>query len=117
MYIIMKTNQWIMLIVAIVIMYIIWTNNKKNDTTDAAIIGKYSKANNYKNITSMKHDIFKQLTIDLTPLLLLNLASSDELFSISNFEQSAVGKSLLSGLSYYKKDGVVAKRTENIVIR
>jgi hypothetical protein len=51
----MKTNQWIMLIVA--------------------IIGKYSDANNYKNITPMKHDIYKQLTIDLTPLLLLSLVS------------------------------------------
>jgi hypothetical protein len=27
------------------------------------------------------------------------------------------GIDLLSGLSYYKKDGVVAKRTENIVVR
>jgi hypothetical protein len=96
----MKTNQWIILIVAIIIMYNIWTNNKKNDTVNVATIGKYSEANNYKNITPMKHDIYKQLTIDLTPLLLLNLVSSDEFFSINNFEQSAVGKSLLSGLSY-----------------
>ena len=96
----MKTNQWIMLFVAIVVMYVVWTNNKKNDSTDAAIIGKYSDANNYKNISPMKHDIYKQLTLDLTPLLLLSLVSSEEFFSISNFEQSAVGKSLLSGLSY-----------------
>jgi hypothetical protein len=48
----------------------------------------------------MKHDIFKQLTIDIVPSLLLGIISYKELISINDFENSALGKSLLTGLGY-----------------
>ena len=36
-------------------------------------------------------------------------------YRMKNYNYSGID--LLNGLSYYKKDGVVAKRTENIVVR
>ena len=48
----------------------------------------------------MKHDIFKQLTIDVMPLLLLGLVSFQDIISIEKFEESPLGRSLLTGVGY-----------------
>ena len=97
----MNNNQWIILAITIVILVIIWKRNKSNDAgEDEAPALKYSNANVYKFITPMKHDIFKQLTIDISPLVLLGLVSYSDLFSIKKFEESPIGKSLLSGVGY-----------------
>ena len=97
----MDTKQWIMLAVSIIVLIIVWNKNKPNNVEEGeAEGGKYSDANAYVNITPMKHDIFKQMTIDLTPYLMLGLISGNDLFSIDKFEQSAVGKTLLAGFGY-----------------
>ena len=96
----MNNNQWLILAIIIIILIIIWNNNKKNNTEETADVPKYSEDNSYTNITPMKHDIFKQLTIDIIPLLLLGIISYKDLISIENFEQSPLGRSLLSGVGY-----------------
>lgn len=97
----MDLKQWIMLAISIIVLIIVWNKNRPNNVEeDEADIYKYSDANTYKYITPMKHDIFKQMTIDLTPYLMLGLISGDELFSLNKFEQSAVGRTLLAGFGY-----------------
>jgi hypothetical protein len=98
----MKSNQWISILITLVVVYIAWHMNKKNntDSTIQAVSGKYSDTSNYKNILPMKDDIFKQITIDLAPFLLLGTITSNDFFNIENFENSAVGKTMFVLLSY-----------------
>lgn len=97
----MTINQLILLFIIIMILMYLWHNNKRYNVVDKeAKVPYYSDNNLYKYITPMKHDIFKQLTIDVVPLLLLGIVSFKDLISISNFENSVLGKSLLSGVGY-----------------
>ena len=96
----MNNRQWITLVAIIFVLNIIWNQNKENNVDNEAPISKYSNANTYKYITPMKHDIFKQLTIDIVPLLLLGIISYKELISLEKFEESPLGKSLLTGVGY-----------------
>ena len=99
----MNNLQWIILFALLFIIFNVWNSNKRIDTTEAAPVGKFSSSSNYKNITAMKHDIFKQLTLDIFPFILVNNITSigsAEFFSISDFENSIFGKSLLSGVAY-----------------
>jgi hypothetical protein len=48
----------------------------------------------------MKHDIYKQISVDILPLLLFDLIQYNKLFSIKHFEQSIIRKSLLATLGY-----------------
>jgi hypothetical protein len=62
--------------------------------------GKYSEQNSYKEISAMKHDIFKQLTLDLFPVILLGFATQKEIFNCEKPFDTILGKSLLSGFGY-----------------
>jgi hypothetical protein len=99
----MNKYQWIMLAIIILIVICIRKYNMKNlpkNTDEPAVYPKFSINGAYKNITPLKHDIYKQITIDVLPFLLLKLISSDNLFSIDKFEDSVIGKSLLIGVGY-----------------
>ena len=96
----MNQTQWIILAIVIYVLVQVWKQNKKNNVEGEAPKSKYSNANSYKHITAMKHDIFKQLTIDIVPLLLLGIISIRDVISINKFEESPLGKSLLTGIGY-----------------
>ena len=96
----MVRKEWIILIILIVFISKVWAANVKIKNEDSAPIGKYSSASSYANISAMKHDIFKQFTLDIVPFLLFNSIMSDEFFNVNNFENSVIGKTLLSALSY-----------------
>lgn len=102
--------------------------NPKNRHPDglAAPYAKYSETNTYANISALKHDIFKQLTVDLTPTLAIVLLMvafrvigrqfSDDLepiiglkeivgigkrgFSYTKFQNSFVGRFCFSTFGY-----------------
>jgi len=85
---------------------------KKDD--EVAEPGEYSDSDNYKNITPMKHDIFKQLTTDAIILFIIFIfirifGESSKYFkwsdfiSFKNFHKfrlSIVGQSLISMMGY-----------------
>ena len=96
----MNSYQLIILVVILFMLIILWYKNKKNNVNNDAPVSKYSNANTYANITPMKHDIFKQLTIDILPSLLLGIISYKELITLEKFEESPLGKSLLAGVGY-----------------
>jgi hypothetical protein len=50
--------------IIIVIAIFFYRYNYTLETKDEAKVGEYSESGNYVNITPMKHDIFKQLTLD-----------------------------------------------------
>lgn len=62
--------------------------------------GPYTDTGSYDNITPMKHDLFKQTTLDLFPLLVYGLASGDKFYDQDNILNSFVGKLLVSLASY-----------------
>lgn len=52
----------------------------------------YKNNGSYENITPMKHDLFKQITLDLFPLLVYGVATGDKLYDSNNILESIVGK-------------------------
>ena len=65
--------------------------------------GAYDENSNYKLVTSMKHDIFKHLTMDLTVLFITLSFQSKELISFDSadaFFSSTIGKLLIPSLGY-----------------
>jgi len=96
----MIRKSLIIIIILIIITSKIWVDNIKIKVDDNAPFGKYSSISSYANISAMKHDIFKQFTLDIVPFLLFNSIMSDEFFNVNNFENSVIGKTLLSALSY-----------------
>jgi len=98
----MKTDQWIKLVIVLSILIFVYKNNRKNDAgSKTAKSGKYSFINSYTNISPLKHDVFKQMSVDLVPVFILGTLTSEQIFSIDNFESSAVGKTLFSGVGYF----------------
>ena len=79
-----------------------------------AYSGEYSDSDNYNNITPMKHDIIKQLTIDVVVLFMVFFTVEvlggletffdwDDFLSFENFGKfrlSIFGQSLISILGY-----------------
>ena len=93
-------NKYTILIIATSILLYIYIYNKKNTTLDPVPPSKYSEQNLYTQITPMKHDIFKQLTVDLSAVILLGLATQKEIFNLEDPLNTLVGKSLLSGFGF-----------------
>lgn len=96
----MNQTQWILLFLLIFIINKVWKDNLKKKSKEEAPVGGYSDASSYVNITAMKHDIFKQFTLDIMPFLLINSFNSEEFFSIDKFENTVVGKTLLSAVAF-----------------
>lgn len=62
--------------------------------------GPYTSSGNYKTVTPMKHDMFKQITLDLLPVLVYGLASGEKLYDQDNLLDSVVGKILVTVAAY-----------------
>jgi len=104
----------VLLLVTVAVGGAYYYNHTKNLQEDGKTAGpgEYSDTGSYKNITPMKHDLFKQITLDFTPVLiiiLLNLVLSTgnsemtNIISFNNFESfrnSAVGRTSISLLGY-----------------
>jgi hypothetical protein len=101
----MSNNKYVILAIAVTLLIYIYMYNKNNTETDPVKPGKYSEQNLYSQITPMKHDIFKQLTVDLSAVIILGLVTQKEIFNLDNPFETLLGKSLLSGfgfLAYYQ---------------
>ena len=93
-------NKYIILTSITLVLISVYIYNKKNTTTDPVPPGKYSEQNLYTQITPMKHDIFKQLTVDLSAVILLGLVTQKEIFNLDDPLNTLLGKSLLSGFGF-----------------
>jgi len=68
----MNSQKWLSLLVVLIILYSLRQKNIKFDSgSEPAKPGYYSLANNYQNVSSLKLDIFKQLTADLFFILII----------------------------------------------
>lgn len=84
------------------------------DDEEVASPGYYSDSDNYQNLTPMKHDIFKQLTIDIVLAIALFIFFKligqkmqdydySDFISFNNFSQfrlSIIGQSFLTAIGY-----------------
>lgn len=95
----MDNHKYTILIFLIIFLTIQWHKNRKNNE-DNADSGKYSDNNMYQNISPMKHDIFKQVTVDLGAVIILGLASSLEIWNPDKPVDSIIGRSIISILGY-----------------
>jgi hypothetical protein len=92
--------KYTILAIATLVLINIYIYNKKNTTIDPVESGKYSEQNLYKQISPMKHDIFKQITVDLSAVILLGLATQKEIFNFNDPLNTLLGKSVLSGFGF-----------------
>lgn len=117
------------LVLVFIIFYILlnsyfYSVNIKNAVEDKpAKPGEYSHSSNYSQISAMKHDMFKQITIDVLPTLLvfgipsliyymihhndesfIPIIKLEEIITFENyrdFMNSIIGRSVLSVLGYF----------------
>ena len=59
-------------LIAVLFSIILWVYHKT-----PGYDGAYEESNVYENISALKHDLFKQFTVDLIPILLLGAVSGD----------------------------------------
>jgi hypothetical protein len=102
----------------LVVSFIVYHYNHilRNDVEDyVAEKGYYSDSDNYRNITPMKHDIFKQLTIDVVVAFVIFftveiIGGAESFFdwtdfiSFNNFKDfrlSIMGQSMLTIIGYF----------------
>lgn len=118
-----------LLVAGFVAVYIAWSTRayKRNAAQHVAdrpaLPGEYSHASNYTNISAMKHDMFKQMTIDLLPTLIIfglpsllywlsagtkasfvPIIKLSEVFSLDSYQalmQSMLGRTMLTVLGYF----------------
>lgn len=98
-----STTTGLAIVVASMIGIMLW--NKSRDTKSiVARPGEYSDTNAYENVSPLKHDLFKQTTVNLVPVLLLTLilgiSSPTPIFSTEDFFGSVVGQTALQLLGY-----------------
>ena len=60
----------------------------------------YNDSGEYKNITPVKHDIFKQLTLDMVAFVLIGMNNGTVFYNKTNFIDSQLGASLVSVAGY-----------------
>ncbi len=85
----------IKIVLILIIIYMLYNYNIKNNVINkSAIIGEFSNDNNYSNITPLKHDIFKQWTIDSIPIVASLLLSNNK------YLDTSYGKYALSAVGY-----------------
>lgn len=67
--------------------------------------GQFSFENLYDFISPMKHDITKQMTLNIVPFLVLTyvlkISTGQTLFSTTDFFGSIVGRSLIDAFSFF----------------
>ena len=112
-----QTKTLIILLGVIIISIVFYRYNHSINLVkdeEVAKSGKYSDSDNYENITPMKHDIYKQLTIDIIIGLVIylflelwqaksNYFQLSDFISFKNFRKfrtSIIGQSLMTVLGY-----------------
>ena len=98
---ILSNQQLILLILVIIVLSFFYEYNNKTNIDRCAAENEYNKNNCYKNVSTLKHDIFKQLIIDLSVLIILGLITNKDLFDKENIFESIVGKSSLTILGFF----------------
>lgn len=85
--------------------YVYWANHSALlENGKAKGPGEFSFANSYQNVSSFKHDLFKQTTLNLVPFAILTIllgTQSGEFFSTEDFFGSVVGRTVLDFCSYF----------------
>lgn len=87
-------------IIIIVIILVFFYHKNTQNSVSSASAGEYANNNVYKNISPMKHDIFKQITIDVSALIILGLMSPLELWNSNDPYNSVLGKSFMIIIGY-----------------
>lgn len=123
-----KNPRVAQLVLVFLVVYIVFNvyQYKKNDKVavdEAAKVGEFSHGSSYVNISAMKHDMFKQMTIDLLPTLLIfglpsvlyyfanrdsmdfiPIIRFDEIITFEtykDFMNSMLGRSILTVMGYF----------------
>jgi hypothetical protein len=89
-------NNKTLLIFGTFILLVIYNNNKKNAVKNIAPRGKYSETGQYDQITPMKHDIFKTITLNVLPIILFNLSNKTQLFNSKDIFNSVTGQTIIA---------------------
>ena len=76
----MKESNYIILVVILITLMFILFFNKNRSIKGNVIYGEYSHDNEYINIDPLKHDIFKQITLDIMPIILISILNTNEFF-------------------------------------
>lgn len=63
--------------------------------------GVFNVNSNYKNISPLKHDMTKQFTTDLFPLLVYGLTSEGPFLDTNNIMESKLIKMLIGSFAYF----------------
>jgi len=98
--------KYVLISVSLKLLYDLYNNNLKKSVKEAKE-NEYSNDNLYTNISPLKHDIFKQITLDVIPIILINLLFNTnkqikllEYDNIDNFSESIIGKMFISSMSF-----------------
>ena len=62
------------------------------DHRQTGYAGPYNDSGSYDTISPMKHDLLKQLTLDVFPILVFGLATGEQLYNPNNMLNSIVGR-------------------------
>lgn len=91
------SNQLLAICIVIVTAKLYMDHRKKNYD------GPYNDSGIYKNISPMKHDLFKQLILKLFPLLVFGVGKSKKLYDPENAlnSDSFVGKLFIGLISFF----------------
>lgn len=91
-------NNLLIYLFFIYVCNLIYKYNIKNKTKDdKANPGIFSLQGSYKNISPFKHDVYKQWTCDILPLIIISIIPKNNL----SFIESTFGSLLISALSYF----------------
>lgn len=91
----MNSKTQAFLLFSIVMMFV--AHRRTLPKSQVAKPGQTSLFNNYENISGMKHDFFKLFCMTFIPAMLVS--GPIVVFSVKNFNQSAVGRALIVALT------------------
>jgi hypothetical protein len=79
-----------------------WNMNRAVKDDEVAESGEYSSAGNYKHITPLKHDLFKQATNDLISALVVSYVSGKiDYLPTVGFIEAFLSKVVIDASGYY----------------
>jgi hypothetical protein len=64
-------------------------------------LGPYNPAGAYDNITAVKHDMTKALSVDLFVMLVLGMATGQQFYNPDNMLDSWLGKALVTVAAFF----------------
>jgi hypothetical protein len=75
---IIENNEFKVFILCGLVVLLVYNHNQKNKVIKPALPGNYSDIG-YVNISPMKHDLFKTVTLNILPFILFRLSSTNNL--------------------------------------